>query len=63
MRRAQLPRPPSYLDLKPKAAEAAAQDGGGSTWTGYAIGIVVAFVGATIVVLLKRRGGGRAVEE
>ena len=44
-------------------APAAAEESRGRDTKVYALGIVVAFVGATIVVLLKRRGGGRAGDE
>ena len=53
----------SYLELTPKVAEAAAADAGGSSKTGWIIVGVVAFIGAFVLVWLKRRGGGRAVEE
>jgi peptide/nickel transport system substrate-binding protein len=53
----------SYIELRPKAAQASAADGGASSTTWYVVGIVVAVVGAFIVVLLKRRGRGRADEE
>ena len=52
----------SYLELKPKVAEAAASGGGSSSKIGWAVVVVAAIVGAFLVVLLKRRGG-RAVEE
>ena len=52
----------SYLELKPKVA--AAEDGGDSSspiiWV--TVG-VVAFLGAGVVVWLRRRGRGRVVEE
>lgn len=44
-------------------APAAAEESGGRDTKVYVLGVVVAFVGATIVVLLKRRGGGRAGDE
>ena len=53
----------SYIELKPKATEAAAEESGGSSVTQWVIVGVVAFVGAAVVVWLKRRGDGRAVEE
>jgi peptide/nickel transport system substrate-binding protein len=53
----------SYIELRPKATPAAAADGGESSTMWYVVGIVVAVVGAFIVVLLKRRVRGRAVEE
>jgi peptide/nickel transport system substrate-binding protein len=53
----------SYLELKPKVAEAAATKSGGlSTAVWVVIGAVVLVGGSLIVVLLKRRTG-RAVEE
>ena len=52
----------SYLELKPKVAEAADDEGGSSVMQWVVVG-VVAFVGAAVVVWLKRRGDGRAVEE
>ena len=53
----------SYIELQPKAAQEAAADGGESSTMWYVVGIVVAVVGSFIVVLLKRRGRGHAVEE
>ena len=54
----------SYLELKPKVAEAAATKSGGlSTAVWVVIGVVVLLGGSLVVVLLKRRGRGRAVEE
>jgi peptide/nickel transport system substrate-binding protein len=53
----------SYIELKPKVAEAAATDEGSSGTIWYAIGVAVALGGAAIAVALKRRRGGRAVEE
>jgi hypothetical protein len=50
-------------DLKPKVAEAAESDRGGSNTMWYVVGIVVALGGAIIVVLLRQRGGARAVAE
>ena len=52
----------SYLELKPKVAETAGDEGGSSVMQWVVVG-VVAFAGAAIVVALKRRGDGRAVEE
>ena len=53
----------SYLELKPKVAEAAATKSGGlSTAVWVVIGAVVLVGGSLLVVLLKRRTG-RAVEE
>jgi peptide/nickel transport system substrate-binding protein len=52
----------SYLELKPKAAATAGDEGGSSLLQWILVG-VAAFVGAAIVVWLKRRGAGRAVEE
>ena len=52
----------SYLELKPRVAEAAGDEGGSSVMQWVVVG-VVAFAGAAIVVALKRRGDGRAVEE
>ncbi len=51
----------SYLELKPKVAEAAASGGGSSSKVGWVAVVVAAIVGAFVVVWLKRRGGGRAV--
>jgi peptide/nickel transport system substrate-binding protein len=53
----------SYIELKPKAAEAAAADEGGSDTIWYVVGIIVALGGAAIVVALKRRSERRAVDE
>ena len=53
----------SYLELKPKVAAAAASGGGSSSKTGWVVVVIAAIVGAFVVVGLKRRGGGRAVEE
>jgi len=53
----------SYVELKPKVVAASATGGGISKTMWYVVGFVVAFGGALIVVLLKRRGDGRAVEE
>ena len=53
----------SYIELKPKVAAAAADDGGSSSAIGWVIAGVVAFAGAFVVVWLKQRRGGRAVEE
>ncbi len=53
----------SYIELRPKVAEAAAAKGGGTSTIGW-VGLVVAGVaGSALVVWLKRRGERRAVEE
>ena len=53
----------SYLELKPVVAAAAAGDEGGSSLLGWIVVGVAAFAGAFVLVGLKRRAGGRAVEE
>ncbi len=53
----------SYLELKPVAAAAAAGDDGGSSLLGWVVVGIAAFAGAFVLVWLKRRAGGRAVEE
>ena len=54
----------SYIELKPKVAEAAATKSGGlSTAVWVVIGVVVLLGGSFVVVLLKQRERGRAVEE
>jgi hypothetical protein len=52
----------SYIELKPKVAAAASVEGGSDAMR-YVVGILVALGGAAIVVALKRRSDGRAVEE
>jgi peptide/nickel transport system substrate-binding protein len=55
----------TYLEVRPKVAEAggAATDGGSSTTTWIIVGVVAAIVVIVAIVLLARRGRGRAVEE
>jgi hypothetical protein len=49
-------------DGSPSPSASPASGGGISSTMWYVIGFVVAFGGALVVVLLKRRGDGRAVE-
>jgi hypothetical protein len=53
----------SYIELKPKVAEAAAGDDGGSSLIGWVGVVVAAFAGAFVLVWLKQRRAGHAEEE
>jgi LPXTG-motif cell wall-anchored protein len=54
----------SYIELKPKVAEAAATgDDGGSSLIGWVGVVIAAFAGAFVLVWLKRRRAERTEEE